>query len=223
MTPDASLAAADNAVLEALPAALYVTDAAGRLTFYNAAAVGVWGFAPELGTLLQDGSWRLLNIDRTPVPPEQDPLGLTLRTGSPVRDVEMIAIRADGTEIRFLSYPNVIMAADGAVVGGMAYLAIQMIEANLVTPTIVGRRLELSPVAILVFLALSTWMWGVIGAIIGVPVLVVIKVFCDNFPALSSLGEFLSAEVETPEAEPAPAALEAQPTTEIIPLTPESI
>ena len=76
----------------------------------------------------------------------------------------------------------------------LAYLAIQLVEGNFVTPTILGRRLELNPVAILVALSLTTWMWGIIGTILGVPLLVVVKAFTDNFPSLSSLGEFLSAE-----------------------------
>ena len=76
----------------------------------------------------------------------------------------------------------------------IAYLGIQAAESNFITPMILGRRLELSTVAIIIFLTLTTWMWGIVGTIIGVPLLVVIKVFCDNFPSLSSLAEFLSAE-----------------------------
>jgi predicted PurR-regulated permease PerM len=74
----------------------------------------------------------------------------------------------------------------------LAYLAIQIVESNFVTPLIVGRRLQLNTVAILIFLSLTTWMWGIVGAIIGVPLLVVVKVFSDNFPSLRGLGEFLS-------------------------------
>ncbi len=104
----------------------------------------------------------------------------------------------------------------------LAYLAIQMIEANLVTPTVLGRRLELNPVAIIVFLAFTTWMWGILGTIIGVPVLVVVKVFSDNFPALTSFGEFLSTEaaVEEEEAAAAPATVLAEPVPQPVPLMP---
>jgi predicted PurR-regulated permease PerM len=79
-----------------------------------------------------------------------------------------------------------------AVLVPLAYLAIQIVESNFVTPLIVGRRLQLNTVAILIFLSLTTWMWGIVGAIIGVPLLVVVKVFSDNFPSLRGLGEFLS-------------------------------
>ena len=44
--------------------------------------------------------------------------------------------------------------------------------------------------------AIGGWMWGVVGALIGVPLLVVIKVFCDHFEGLSKFGEFLSGEAE---------------------------
>ena len=57
---------------------------------------------------------------------------------------------------------------------------------------ILGRRLSLSPIAILTMLSLTTWMWGIVGTIIGVPLLVVLKVFCDQFPSLAGVGVFLS-------------------------------
>lgn len=39
----------EQAVLRALPAAIYITDAAGRITFFNEAAAELWGCRPELG------------------------------------------------------------------------------------------------------------------------------------------------------------------------------
>ena len=77
-----------------------------------------------------------------------------------------------------------------------AYAALNSIEGTLVTPLTVGRRLSLNVVAILFALALATWMWGIIGTIIAVPLLVVVKVFCDEFPSLAGLGSFISAETE---------------------------
>ena len=46
-------------LLEALPAAVYTTDTAGRITFYNQAAVDLWGHRPELGASEWCGSWKL--------------------------------------------------------------------------------------------------------------------------------------------------------------------
>jgi predicted PurR-regulated permease PerM len=76
----------------------------------------------------------------------------------------------------------------------LAYAALNSIEGTLVTPLTVGRRLSLSIVAILITIGLTTWMWGIVGTLIGVPLLVVIKSFCDELPSLAQVGMFISAE-----------------------------
>src|SRR5262245_17103708 len=54
-------------VVEALPAAIYVTDADGRITYYNEAAVELWGYRPPLGDSRWCGSWRLYWLDGRPM------------------------------------------------------------------------------------------------------------------------------------------------------------
>lgn len=76
----------------------------------------------------------------------------------------------------------------------LVYLGLQVLEGAFITPMILGRRLSLSPIAILTMLSLTTWMWGIVGTIIGVPLLVVLKVFCDQFPGMAAVGVFLSGE-----------------------------
>jgi predicted PurR-regulated permease PerM len=73
-----------------------------------------------------------------------------------------------------------------------AYLLFHTFESAFITPLILGRRLELNVVVIFISLAFWSWIWGIVGALIAVPILVVIKVFCDNFPGLAPFGEFLS-------------------------------
>ena len=72
-----------------------------------------------------------------------------------------------------------------------------IIEGHAVTPLVVGRRLELNAVAIFIAVAFWSWLWGFIGALIAVPLLVAIKVFCDHFESLHQVGNFLSAQQET--------------------------
>ena len=72
------------------------------------------------------------------------------------------------------------------------YLLLHLLEANLVTPVLLGRRFTLNPVIIFVSLIFWTWLWGVPGALLSVPILVSIKVICDRVPAMSPVSELLS-------------------------------
>lgn len=115
--------------------------------------------------------------------------------------------------IGLITFPTLTMA----FLPPLAYFICNAIEGSVVTPLTLGRRLELNPVAILVALAFGGWMWGIVGALIGVPLLVVIKVFCDHFESLAKFGEFLSGDVSEPvngtaTAEATPAATGAGPT-----------
>lgn len=72
-----------------------------------------------------------------------------------------------------------------------AFLLINLIQANLVSPLLLGHRLALNPVAILVGLAFWFWVWGIPGAFIAVPLLATFKIFCDHMQSLAAVGEFL--------------------------------
>ncbi|TIO76838.1 MAG: AI-2E family transporter [Mesorhizobium sp.] len=73
-------------------------------------------------------------------------------------------------------------------------LLCDIVEGQFVTPTVVGRRLEINAVAIFIAIAFWSWLWGFVGALMAVPLLVVIKVFCDHFDGLSHVGNFLAAQ-----------------------------
>ena len=72
------------------------------------------------------------------------------------------------------------------------YMALHLLESNLITPVLLGRRFTLNPVVIFVSLIFWTWLWGVPGALLSVPILVSIKVICDRAPRLFSVSELLA-------------------------------
>src|SRR5688572_12564841 len=79
---EAALAEAERRhgdLVEALGVAVYTTDAAGRLTSYNAAAAALWGWRPSLGDAQWCGSWRLWRPDGTPLPHDECPMAQALR------------------------------------------------------------------------------------------------------------------------------------------------
>jgi predicted PurR-regulated permease PerM len=71
------------------------------------------------------------------------------------------------------------------------FLILTTLEGQFITPTILGRSLTLSPVVIFIGLIFWMWMWGIAGAILAVPILAVIEIFCDSFEFLAPIGEFL--------------------------------
>jgi predicted PurR-regulated permease PerM len=72
-----------------------------------------------------------------------------------------------------------------------AYLGVNILQSQFISPLILGRRLTLNPVAIFVGLVFWWWIWGVPGAFIAVPLLATFKIFCDHIEALAPIGEFL--------------------------------
>ena len=108
-------------LLEALPAAVYTTDAKGRITFFNKTAVEMAGRTPQ-----PDDewcvTWRLYNPDGTPLPHDQCPMAVALRENRPVRGVEAVAERPDGTRIPFIPYPTPLHDSEGKLIGAINML-----------------------------------------------------------------------------------------------------
>jgi PAS domain S-box-containing protein len=106
-------------LLQALPAAVYTTDAAGRITFYNEAAAALWGYRPELGKSEWCGSWRLYWPDGRPMPHGECPMAIALKEKRPIRGAEATAERPDGTRIPFLAYPTPLWDETGELTGAV--------------------------------------------------------------------------------------------------------
>jgi predicted PurR-regulated permease PerM len=89
--------------------------------------------------------------------------------------------------VGFLTFPDLLHA----LMAPGAFLGLHILESYLVTPTIVGRRLTLNPVVIFLGLIFWGWLWGIAGAILAVPIMMVLKIFCEHSEALAPVGEFL--------------------------------
>lgn len=75
------------------------------------------------------------------------------------------------------------------------YFALTSIEAQMITPALLGRRLSLNPPAVFVTVVFWAWLWGIPGALMAVPFLLLLKVVTDHVPALSVLSDLLSGDV----------------------------
>jgi PAS domain S-box-containing protein len=114
--------AQQSQLLQALPAAIYMTDAAGRITFYNEAAAALWGCRPELGKSEFCGSWKLYWPDGTPLPHDECPMALSLKERRPIRGMTAVAERPDGTRVTIVPYPTPLFDDAGQLIGGVNML-----------------------------------------------------------------------------------------------------
>ena len=109
-------------MIDELPAAIYTTDAKGRLTHFNPAAVEFSGREPELGSDRWCVSWKLYRPDGTPIPPDEWPMAVALKEGRVISEAEGIAERPDGSRRWFTPYPTPLRNSDGAITGGLNML-----------------------------------------------------------------------------------------------------
>lgn len=122
---EAAVALSRNApldVLEALPAPLYATDADGRITWFNRACIAFAGRQPKLGDDFWCVTWRLYTDDGTFLPHEQCPMAVAVRERRPVRGVEAIAERPDGTRLHFQPFPTPVFDEEGRFAGAVNLL-----------------------------------------------------------------------------------------------------
>jgi predicted PurR-regulated permease PerM len=66
-----------------------------------------------------------------------------------------------------------------AFLPAIIFVCIHLIEANIVTPTVVGRRLTINPLMILLALSFWAWVWGTTGALLAVPLLIILRTVFD--------------------------------------------
>jgi PAS domain S-box-containing protein len=107
--------------LQAVGVALYTTDAAGRITFFNDAAADLWGRRPELGEEWC-GSLRLFWPDGRPMRHDECPMARTLYENRAVRGGTAQAERPDGSRVHFQAFPSPLRDPDGQLIGAVNIL-----------------------------------------------------------------------------------------------------
>lgn len=108
-------------LLQALPAAIYTTDAEGRITFFNHACIDFAGRTPKIGEMWCV-TWKLYLPDGTPLAHDECPMAVALKQNRPIRDVEAVAERPDGSRICFMPYPTPLRDERGRLVGAVNML-----------------------------------------------------------------------------------------------------
>ena len=109
-------------LFSSIPAAIYTTDAEGRITYFNDAAVELAGRTPTLGSDEWCVTWKLYWPDGTPMRHDECPMAGALKEGRTIRNAEAIAERPDGTRVPFIPYPTLLRDAHGKIVGAINML-----------------------------------------------------------------------------------------------------
>jgi PAS domain S-box-containing protein len=109
-------------VLDQLPGAVYITDAEGRITYFNEAAAALWGRRPKLNSDLWCGSWRLYWPDGRPLQHDECPMAVAIKEQRMLRGAEAIGERPDGTRVPFMAFPTPLFDASGTMVGAVNML-----------------------------------------------------------------------------------------------------
>ena len=73
----------------------------------------------------------------------------------------------------------------------LCYFGLTTLEGQFLTPYLIGRRMELNTVSVFLTVVVWGWLWGIAGALVAVPFLVVFKVICDNVAGLAVVSNFL--------------------------------
>ena len=108
--------------LDDIPAALYVTDIEGTVTYFNKACVGLAGRTPEVGRDKWCVTWRIYTPEGEYLPHDQCPMAIAIREKRAIRDVEAVAERPDGSRVHFIPYPTPLFDGAGQFAGAVNLL-----------------------------------------------------------------------------------------------------
>ena len=80
----------------------------------------------------------------------------------------------------------------------LALVVIHVLESQFITPAVVGKRLSLNTIGVFVSIAFLGWMWGAVGALVAVPLLILIVTIAEQLPSLRWLAILLADGVAPP-------------------------
>jgi PAS domain S-box-containing protein len=106
-----------NEIFQNLPVAIYTCDCSGYITWYNKAAVSLWGREPKIGSDRWCGSWKIFKTDGEELAPGSSPMAVALKEARPVEGEEIIMERPDGSRIYVKPHPVPIFDSEGTLKG----------------------------------------------------------------------------------------------------------
>jgi PAS domain-containing protein len=109
-------------VLDQIPAAIYVTNTEGVITYFNQACVRLAGRIPVAGSDKWCVTWKLFTDTGDHLPHSDCPMATALRESRAVRNVEAIAQRPDGSRFHFVPYPTPFFDDHGNIAGAVNLL-----------------------------------------------------------------------------------------------------
>ena len=137
-------------------------------------------------------------------------IGLGVCTGVALALIGMPDAELWGVMAAVLNYIPIAGSITGTIVAGLVayadsghwevpliamllFYGLTQIESNFVTPLILGRRMRLNPLCVLLAVAFWGWLWGIVGAIVAVPLLAATKVLTERFDRLKGIAQLLSS------------------------------
>jgi PAS domain S-box-containing protein len=109
-------------LLDQLPAPIYITDADGRITYFNKACVAFAGRTPRVGRDSWCVTWKLYTDQGEFLPHDRCPMAVAIKQKRPIRGVSAVAERPDGTRVNFVPYPTPLLDEHGEIVGAVNML-----------------------------------------------------------------------------------------------------
>ena len=128
-------------LLDSLPVALYLCGKDGRLLRYNQRCAELWGRSPSLHDPAERycGFPRGFGTDGTPLSEKNCPVVEVLRTGQPLRDIEIVGEQPNGRRVNVLISIDPVIGADGEILGTL--VALQDLTAHKKLEQAVTRRM----------------------------------------------------------------------------------